>query len=173
MSATQWGKKRLRGQVYDLGHLNPFAFEAIPGDENAPRIGVAVSFDLHTFTRKREEGDRPDLHMGMNGDPRSFCVDRYRCSEYLPRLIRSIAAGKVFLSHGGNFLAVGMIPVVEGEYAAVLQLATSMNDAIPVRMRVISAHERKNLLGKMEAISFYTLVRKIAAGEKPPWHKKK
>jgi len=52
-------------------------------------------------------------------------------------------------------------------------LEKSASSFIPVRMRVISAHERKNPLAKMEAISFYTLARKVAADEPIPWPKKK
>jgi len=67
VSATKWGKKRLRGVEYDLSHLDPFLFEAIPGDANAPRLRVVASFNSHAFTRKREPDDTPDFFLGTTG----------------------------------------------------------------------------------------------------------
>jgi hypothetical protein len=161
---TKWPKKKLRGVEYDLSHLDPFAFEAIPGDPNAARIRVGVSFSLHTFTHKRYPEDTPDTLMGSANDPRSFCPERHKCSQHLPNIIRGVAAGTVMRSRD-NFLIVSKIDCAVGEYATAFQLGKSNSVAIPVRMRVVSAHERKIPLGPMTEISFYTLVRRVADGD--------
>jgi hypothetical protein len=173
VSATIWRKKTIRGVTYDLSHLNPFLLDVLPGDKKAKAYKVAVSFDLHTFTRERLPADTPDLFMGQNGDPRSFCFQRYDCSQYLPDLIRRAAAGKVYFTYDRKFLTMDNIPSVSGEYAAIFRLEQAVSAGIDVRMFVISAHERRNPLGRMEAIQFYTLVRKIAGDEEIPWPKKK
>ena len=175
MSAKVWGKKKLKGRVYDLSHLNPLLFEAIPGNPDAPRLNVVASFSSHTFTRKRLPEDTPDLHFGENGDPRSFCIERYECSLHLPDLIRGLATGKVDFTHNEKVMKVAQNPACAGEYAAVMRMekAVANNYGVVARLFVISAHERTNPLAVMEAISFYTLVRKIVAGEPIPWPKKK
>jgi hypothetical protein len=156
-----WAKKRLRGVEYDLGHLNPFPFEAIPGDQSAPRIPVAVSFSHHAFTREREPEDAPDLFMGDANDPRSFCTHRYKCSLHLPGIIRE-TAGKAVCISGDSYLIISKIDCAKGEYATIFYLKPSSGNRIPVRMHVISAHERTNELAVMKEVSFYTLVRRIA-----------
>lgn len=158
---TKWPKKRMQGAEYDLSHLDPFAFEAVPGDPNAPRIVVGVSFSLHTFTKDREPGDKPDTLMVRGNERRTFCTDRYKCSKHLPELIRGVAAGgDVYASHLGNHMIVSTIDCAAGEYVTVFQLSKSTGKFIPVRMRVVSAHERKNPLPVLKPISFYSLVRR-------------
>jgi hypothetical protein len=160
----KWGKKKIQGVEYDLGHLDPFVFEAIPGSAAAARILVGVSFSLHTFTRDREAGDAPDTLMVRNNDSRSFCTHRYKCSQHLPQIVRGIAAGAACISHSGNYMIVSAIDCAAGEYATLFQLWKSSSEKIPVRMGIISAHERTGALPNMKEISFYTLVRKIAQG---------
>jgi hypothetical protein len=175
VSAYLWGKKKLHGSVYDLSHLHPFLLEVIPGNAEALRVKVVVSFGLHTFTRERHNEDTPDLFMGENGDPRSFCPIRYACSLHLPNLIKRAGAigGNVYFSHQGNFLVVDNVPAVKGEYAAIFKIEPATTEGVEARMFVISAHERIKPLAKLEKISLYTLVRKVAAGEPIPWPKKK
>jgi hypothetical protein len=158
---TKWPKKRLGGVEYDLSHLNPFAFEAIPGDKAAPRILVGVSFSLHTFTEDRKPEHRPDTFMGNANDPRSFCTHRHKCSLHLPKIIRGIAAGTVSVSRD-SYMIVSSIDCAEGEYATIFLLKQSKGNVIPVRMHVISAHERTRDLGYMKEVSFYSLVRRLA-----------
>jgi hypothetical protein len=176
VSAYCWGKKHLRGSVYDLSHLDPFVLDVHPCAEGVNPLKVIVSFGMHTFTRKRKSEDTSDLFMGKNGDPRSFCPVRYACSLYLPNLIRSAGTPgcSVYFSHRENFLVVDHVPAVKGEYAAVFKIecAKTNDHDIAARMFVISAHERINPLATLEKISFFTLVRKTSSGE-PLRHKKK
>ena len=167
----RWGKRRIRGVDYDLGHLDPYVFEVVPGDPKAPPIKVAASFHLHTFTRDRDPADTPDLHMGNAFDPRSFSFERYECSKHIRAVIQKASQGTVYRSHHDNLLAIDTLDGLDGEYAVPFQVGATPSLAIPVRMWVLSAHERTNPLSHREGISFYTLVRKIAAGEPLPWQK--
>ena len=168
-----WPKKTIRGTTYDLSHLHPFVLDVAGGDPAAPILKVLVSFDLHTFTRKRFNADTPDLFLGRNGDPRSFCIQRFGCSQYLPDMIRRAATGNILKSHEPKFLCAETIPVVSGQYAAIFLIERAKIPDVHARMFVISAHERTNALAQMEAISFYTVIRKVTAGEPIPWPKKK
>ena len=118
----------MQGVEYDFSHLDPFVFEAIPGDPNASRIMVGVSFSLHTFTRDRETGDKPDTLMIRDNDSRTFCPHRHKCSLHLPDIVRGIAAGTVRISHQGNFMIVSTIDCATGEYAALFQLGSGLID---------------------------------------------
>lgn len=162
----KWPKKKLQGAEYDLSHLNPFPIEAVPRDATARRIPVGVSFSLHTFTVKREDGDAPDTLMVRGSDVRTFCTKRHKCSLHLPGIIRGIAAGNVFRSrdrHGNwNWMTASQIDCAKGQYACYFQLDKSFGKFIPVRMRVISAHERSDPHGYTKEYSFYSLVRQIA-----------
>jgi hypothetical protein len=159
----KWPKKRFQGHEYDFSHLDPFVFEAIPGDPSAPRIKVGVSFSLHTFTKERVEGDAPDTLMVRDNDRRTFCPHRHKCSLHLPAIVRGVADKDVNISQG-NYMIVSQVDCADGEYATVFQLGKSDGKFILVRMRVISAHERLRGLGLMRTKSFYSLVRKIAFG---------
>lgn len=173
MSGIIWTKKKIRGVVYDLRHLNPFLLDVVPGADGVEPLKVLVSFDIHTVTRERFPADTPDLFFGENGDPRSFDATRYGCSLLLPDLLRKGAKGNVYFSHQDKYLMVGNIPLVSGEYATVFALRPSKMKGVDARMFVISAHERRNPLGQMEAISFFTLVRNIANGHPPRGQKTK
>lgn len=167
MTQDSWGKKRLRGSVYDLGHLDAFVLDVMPGDLNARMLKAKVSFGMHTFTVKRKPEHTPDLFMGAVTKPRSFCPIRHACSLHLPQQIRKAGerGGMAFKSHAGNFLVVDRIPVVKNEYAAVFKLEASSTPGIDVQMFVISAYAPDVPKRNLKAISFYTLMRKFAEGE--------
>ena len=167
MTQDSWGKKGLRGSVYDLSHLDAFVLDVMPGDPNARILKAKVSFGMHTFTVKRLPEHTPDLFMGAAAKPRSFCPIRHACSLHLPGQIRQAGrrGGNAYKSHGGNFLIVDRIPVVKNDYAAVFKLEASDTPEIDVQMFVISAYAPDVPTQNLKEISFYTLIRKFADGD--------
>jgi len=83
---------RLRGQVIDLAHLDPFVFEA--ASTKVPRpLRINVRFTNHcfseTFDPARHPADAPVILDGRRR--RIFCPERYELSHHLPDLIRGLA----------------------------------------------------------------------------------
>ena len=83
---------RLRGQVYDLSHLDPFQFEASSAKVPRP-LRINVRFTTHCFSQAfdpaRHPTDEPPIMDGQRR--RAFCPDRYALSPRLPTLIRGLA----------------------------------------------------------------------------------
>lgn len=155
----RWGKKRIAGKDYDLGHLDPFTLKVTPKVEGADTYVVRTTFGFHTFTRDLTEEDKPDLHITHQGEKRCFCTDRYDLSRELPDLIRYASGGRVYFSQRANFLIVESLADKNAPYVAFFRIEKAKKaDGYDVAMFVTSAHLRPALPDRLPAITFATLV---------------
>jgi hypothetical protein len=81
----------VRGQVYDLSHLDPFRFEV--SSNKVPRpLRINVRFTNHCFSEAfdptKHPLDEPVISDGTRR--RAFCPGRYNLSSRLPALIRGL-----------------------------------------------------------------------------------
>ena len=72
------------GVEYDL--IEPFPIETTPRGLAPPPYKIRVSFGSHTFTRRREPGDREDHIFRDGAEERQFCPVRYAHSLHLPHI---------------------------------------------------------------------------------------
>jgi hypothetical protein len=166
VSTIDWGVRKFGGETYDLSHLKPFAIEVTPAKQPQRRVRVAVSFGFHTFTRKRRTGDPGHLILGTANSARTICADRLECSKHLPDIIRQASAGRVRVSHDGNYLIPTIIPIVMIEHATIFKLEQSVGENSDVRMFVISGHPRPHQPDLRE-VNFVKLVTRVADGLPP------
>ncbi|RYE61127.1 MAG: hypothetical protein EOO82_02355 [Oxalobacteraceae bacterium] len=82
----------LRGEVYDLAHLNPFQLR-VPSKQVGRELSVNVRFTTHCFT----QGYDPNLHPADEMEivdegkrRRAFCAVRYGLSSNLPTAVQSL-----------------------------------------------------------------------------------
>lgn len=162
-----WGKRRIAGQEYDLGHLDPFTFEVTPKGDGAPTYTVRVSFGHHTFTRALTPNDKPDLHFKCGGEMRCFCTERYELSEGLPDLIRYAANGRVYFSERPDFMAIESLSEQNAPYVAFFKIEKAKKgEGSGLLMFVTSAHLRPALPDKLPAVTFVTLASHTFSGAK-------
>ena len=154
-----WGKKKIAGVTYDLGHLDPFVMEVAGKAEGAPTYKIRVSFGCHTFTRELTGEDKPDLHFHGGGECRCFCVERYKLSLELPGLVRYASDGKAYFSERSNFLVVESLPGANAPYVAFFNVERAKKlDGYDLAMFIISAHLKPELPNRLPAVTFYTLI---------------
>ena len=156
---SSFGKKRIAGVDYDLGHLDPFTIEVKPKDEDAPTYVVRVSFGFHCFTREIMEEDALDLHMTHGKEKRCFCHDRYALSKELVDMIKYAAKGRSYFGEKANFLIVEIPSQHNAPYVAFFDVEKAKkSDGVDAVMFVTSAHLRPKLPEKLPAVSFATVV---------------
>lgn len=160
-----WGKKRISGRDYDLGHLDPFPLEVTPKVEGARTYLVRVSFGSHTFTREMTKHDKPDLAFRDGRIVRAFCVDRYVHSIELPAMIRYASKGRVYFSEHSNFLIVESLVTANAPYVAFFKVERAEASGYDVTMFVTSAHLKPALPDKLPAVTFATLIDHTAQGK--------
>lgn len=83
---------RIRGQVHDLAHLDPFQFEV--SSTKVPRpLRINVRFTNHCFSEAFDPIKHPTDEPVIPDGPRrrAFCPDRYSLTTRLPGLIRDLA----------------------------------------------------------------------------------
>lgn len=82
----------IRGQHYDLAHLDPFRFEVVSAKVPRP-LRINVRFTNHCFSEAFDPAKHPaDEPAIMDGQKRrTFCRDRYDLSVQLPALIHGLA----------------------------------------------------------------------------------
>ena len=127
----------IRGQVYDLSHLNPFVFEA--SSSKVPRpLRINVRFTNHCFSEMFDPARHPhDEPFIMDGQrKRAFCPTRYALTPRLPELIRCLAdpAAKVHQTAARrNWMHAAIIeaPIVGTRYQVFFELRKT----VPERQR--------------------------------------
>jgi hypothetical protein len=107
----RWRPFEYQGKVYDLTHLHPRTVvyeQAAKGDKPSRCYTVDVVFGLHCFTRRFEEGKKPDtaLIYADNREERIFDFRRYQLSRLLPEIIEGLPLRKCYHSGKGNFFSV-------------------------------------------------------------------
>jgi hypothetical protein len=156
---ADFGKKRIAGVDYDLGHLDSFKLEVKPKGENAPTYVVRVSFGFHCFTRAIVANDSPGLYMTQGSERRCFCFDRYELSKELVGMIRYAANGRAYFGEKSNFLIVESLSRQNAPYVAFFDIEKAKKSGgVDAVMFVTSAHLRPNLPDRLPAVSFATLV---------------
>jgi len=75
--------------VYQFDHLDPIIFNT-PSRKLSRDIIVWCRFTTHTFSRKPEAGDVPNV-FDEGRRPRVLCPDRYACSVHLPVAMRLLS----------------------------------------------------------------------------------
>lgn len=82
----------IAGQHIDLSHLDPFTF--VINSKQAKRdLRVHVTFSNHCFSRCYDEARHPvgePVIDARSARPRTFCPIRYRLSQRVPELIRTL-----------------------------------------------------------------------------------
>ena len=160
-----WGKKKIRGKVYSLAHLDPFDMPIVGRD--GTQYGVArVSFGLHTFTREWRSSDPLDQRMVVGGEERCFCFDRYQLSLSLPAILQAACRGNAHFSRGANYLLVRRDAGQADPYAIFFDAEKARMKGVEVIVFVDSAYLKPNLPKKLDVIGFAKLLEKISKGER-------
>lgn len=159
---VSWGKKKIRGVVYDLAHLDSFRMEVTPKAEGSPTYKVLVQFGCHTFTRDLLPSDTPDYRFADAGHVRCFCPERYGYSKNLPDVIRGAVGGRVYFSDQENFLLAHDLPGVEHPYAIYFDMVRASTKGHHATMEVVSAYPKPDATRDFPKITFATLVANVA-----------
>lgn len=162
-----WKSKRIGGVTYDLSHLDTKIVSVTPHVLNAPTYRVLVSYGCHTFTRELDANDIPDLHYINGGETRCFCVDRYKLSLSLPKMVNAAAqGGRAYFGQGSNMLILDNTHGAAGPYCVFFKMTKSTKSRADAVMFVVSAYLKPALPKKLGAISFAALVGTVANGHK-------
>lgn len=94
----------IAGQIYPLGHLNPFTITVEPKEGSGLQAcKLLVTFSCHVYSLDWDASHHPASHLVEHeGEQRCFCPSRYGWSLDLPDLVRYHARGKSYLSRDGN-----------------------------------------------------------------------
>lgn len=166
-----------RGEVWDLSHLDPFAFRLDPG--LGFELDVVVLFGCHCFTHGADNDDR-----GREGVPvdewfddgrerRVLCPERYTLSRnHLRPLVRTLHTRRIIVAHEsqGNFVTFEYLAPSGATriYAVFFEVDSDRNHRKRVLLRVQSAYEIEQLSNRQRAakpVGFEVLVRKAYLGE--------
>lgn len=158
--------KTIRGQEYDLSHLEPFTF-ALDVDDRTYR--VAAEFSSHCFTEALTAEHTPDLRYAHGGETRAFNVERYGLSRKLPDIIRTLGTRSVYHSERETFFVLRDQEFAGGRQPYLIFFSTFTASAkdIHVHLRVRSAYLKPGMSRFAAPIRFSTLVRATAEGRKP------
>lgn len=107
-----WKAFVLKGKIYSLEHLHPFALEVIQeaiSDKPERKYPFSVSFSLHCFSKKINPSDNKNLYYKDSREERTFCFNRYELSKKLPEIIKEIGKKKCNHTEHGNFFIVEIL----------------------------------------------------------------
>lgn len=161
-----WGKKKIRGTVYDLTHLDHFVLP-VPhsgGDD----IRLQVQFGSHTFTETYTPLHSRDLAISDGKQLRAFCLTRYGHSLSLPAAVVGAIGGKACLDQG-RMLINATLPGLAGPYLIAFTLRARQTKKFDGVMMVVSAHHRPNLNLALPKAPFNAVVAATLAGRKIDW----
>ncbi len=150
--------KTIRGQVYDLAHLEPFTFVlAVEGVD----FHVSVEFSCHCFTETFGPEHTPDLKYTHAGETRAFDVVRHELSKKLPGIIRALGNQSVYHSEQGNFFVLRDQTLPDGKqpYLIFFNAFKATGKEVHVRLLVRSAYLKPKMSRWGSPIRFSTLVR--------------
>ncbi|WP_313587679.1 hypothetical protein [Aquidulcibacter sp.] len=103
-----WRPFALGGKVFDLSHLDEFAFDLIvPAKQDKPEqvYRLNVTFSIHCFTRsaRKDEAIEPTLAYSDSRETRIFDFERYQQSKRLREIVESLMDRKCHHDQHGNF----------------------------------------------------------------------
>lgn len=164
--------KTIKGQVYDLSHLEPFNFEI---DTQEKKVSVRVEFSCHCFTETLDSKHTPDLKYTHNQETRAFDPERYRLSLKLPELIQTLGNQSVYHTEQGNFFTLRDQTLDGGKtpYLVFFRSYKSTDKKIDVRIYIQSAYLKPNMSRWGSPIKFSTLLLFTKEGKKLPLGPKK
>ena len=153
-----WGRKQIRGQVYDLTHLD--SFDMVVSHDQRVSYKVRVTFGAHTFTRKLLDTDTPDFHFRDGGQIRCFCPIRHSYSAHLPGFVRAASNGKAFFGNKSQtYLLIENVPGLNAPYLIAFTMGKARGAKVDATMFIVSAHDRPGLQQqKLPKIGLSTLV---------------
>lgn len=104
----KWNAFELDGQVYDLSHLDGFAYDLIVlAQEGKPERAyrLNVTFSIHCFTRGAKAGEAipAPLAYSDSRETRIFDVDRYEQSKRLRAIVETLGERKCHHDAHGNY----------------------------------------------------------------------
>lgn len=161
-----WGKKKIRGTVYDLTHLDPFEIDV--DHPNGRTTVLQVQFSCHTFTEKFNPLHTPDLAISHGKDLRAFCLKRYGHSLSLPAAVEQAVSGRV-CNDNGRFLINSTLPGLAGPYLIAFNLRERKTRKFDCVMGIVSAHHRPNLNQQLPTAPFHAVISATLAGRKIGW----
>ncbi len=161
-----FNNKTIKGQVYDLAHLEPFTFDI---DIDGSVFVVHVTFSCHCFTVEFGPEHTPDLRYRHKDEVRAFSVERHDLSLKLPEMIRTLGFRSVYYSEQGNFFVLRDQELAGGKLPYLIFFSTfQANDRkIHVRMLIRSAYLKPNMSRWGAPVKFSTLVKFTAEGRQP------
>jgi len=157
--------KTIKGQVYDLSHLNPFQF-SLEGMEGT--YTIEVIFSCHCFTEAVGNQHTPDFHYTHKGEKRAFCISRHGLSIALPSMITSLGKQSVYWNNRGNFFfwRNQAITGTNIPYLVFFDTIRSRGkNGVDVVMNVESAHLKPNMTQSAAPIKFANLIEAKATGK--------
>ena len=159
--------KTIRGQVYDLDHLDPFDFEIVV--EGEP-IVVHVEFSCHCFTETLNVAHTPDLRYSHGGETRAFDIQRHGLSKKLPDIIRTLGTRSVYHTLQGTFFVIRDedIEGLKVPYLVFFSAFKAKNGKVHVNLIVRSAYLKPGMTEYAAPVRFSTLMRFTRDGKKPP-----
>ena len=163
---ARFRNKRIKGRLYDLGHLDPFTFSVSHMDRGRT---VRVTFLDHVFTEAHDpDRHTPDLiYSRRNGDLRAFDVRRWELSLDLPDLFRTLNRQSVYGTKGRNFFFL-CGNAGEPPYAVFFEAIQSDLWNVDVSVIVRSAYEKEGMATRASPVSFPRLIDAVARGITPP-----
>jgi hypothetical protein len=161
-----WGKKRIKGTVYDLTHLDPFILD-VPRPSGA-QIRLQVQFGSHTFTEKYTALHTRDLAIADGNQLRAFCLNRYGHSLSLPAAVVGAVGGQACHDRG-RMLINAALPGLVGPYLIAFTIRPRPAKKFDGVMMVVSAHHRPNLNPALPKAPFNAVVAATLDGRKIKW----
>jgi hypothetical protein len=158
--------KKIEGVKYGLKHLHPFLFSLEIG---ASTYVVRVSFSMHCFSETFDPAKSPDWQYTHGHETRTFSVERYALSQFLPSLIRDLASNTVYVAKEKNFFFIRqhLVPLMNGPYVAFFDVSkTTKSREFQLSIHVQSAYVKPRMTKWGDPIRFSTLVGKVIAGQK-------
>jgi len=155
------------GQIYSLAHLHPHRFTlsfAARADYAARDVEIRVGYSSHPFTKKCADGERPHAPYSKPHDPRAFCLERYRLSLQLPKILGSIDSRRCYATDFRNYFVVDTLDLlpVNTEYRVFFN--TKKVEPHALRLFVESAYagsvSRSPQGRRRESVMFRALVSK-------------
>ncbi len=164
---TIFKSKLIRGEFYDLSHLEPTSFELTAAHEV---FKVDVEFTCHCFTEALTQAHAPDLHYAHDGERRAFSIERHHLSLLLPDLVTTLGNRSVYHSEQGNFFFLRDVSTPESvaPYLVFFDLFRSMKAKTDVRMLIRSAYLKPGMSRFAAPVKFTNLVSAVASGRKLP-----
>jgi hypothetical protein len=131
------------GQVYSLAHLHPHRLTlrfAARSDYLARDVEIRVGYSSHPFTKKCADGETPQAAYSKSYDQRIFCLERYRLSLQLPKIIENIETRRCYATRFRNYFIVETFDLLPAntEYRVFFNTKKAEPDAM--RLFVESAY---------------------------------